>query len=138
SRKRHRAAAARAHRRRRGHPLAIDRARRPARRLRGDRRRGGGQGARDRGGARMSAGRLPLLKAAWVVARRDFTAILFSRAFIFFLLGPLFPVVVGVIAGGIGQRVESAAGMPQVALAMEARDVDRMLMAQARLAGYLG
>src|SRR5690606_3099613 len=90
------------------------------------------------GGARMSARRLPLLKAAWVVARRDFTAILFSRAFIFFLLGPLFPVVVGVIAGGIGQRVESAAGMPQVALAMEARDVDRMLMAQARLAGHLG
>ncbi len=86
----------------------------------------------------MSARRLPLLKAAWVVARRDFTAILFSRAFIFFLLGPLFPVVVGVIAGGIGQRVESAAGMPQVALAMEARDVDRMLMAQARLAGHLG
>ena len=43
----------------------------------------------------MSAERLPLLSAAWVVARRDFMTILFSRAFIFFLLGPLFPIAVG-------------------------------------------
>ncbi|GEM_PF-4627057 len=32
-------------------------------------------------------GRLSVLAAAWVVARRDFTAILFSRSFFFFLLG---------------------------------------------------
>ena len=75
----------------------------------------------------MSAERLPLLKAAYVIARRDFTAILFSRAFIFFLLGPLFPLTVGAIAGGIGQRAESAVIAPQVGLAMETADVDRML-----------
>ena len=61
---------------------------------------------------RMSAERLPLLKAAYVVARRDFVAILFSRAFFFFLLGPLFPVAVVALAGGVGQRVESAAAQP--------------------------
>jgi hypothetical protein len=34
-----------------------------------------------------------------VIARRDFMAILWSRSFIFFLLGPLFPVLVGAMAG---------------------------------------
>ena len=48
----------------------------------------------------MTAERLPLLGAAWVVARRDFVAILFSRSFIFFLLGPLFPLAVGALAEG--------------------------------------
>jgi ABC-2 type transport system permease protein len=86
----------------------------------------------------VSAGRLPLLKAAWVVARRDFGAILFSRAFIFFLLGPLFPLAVGALAGGIGQRVESSAIPPQIGIAMQGADVDRMLAAQAELVGHLG
>ena len=72
----------------------------------------------------MSAERLPLLKAAYVVARRDFVAILFSRAFFFFLLGPLFPVAMMVLAGGVGQRVESAAAAPQIGIAMQAADVD--------------
>jgi ABC-2 type transport system permease protein len=82
--------------------------------------------------------RLPLLSAAWVVARRDFMAILLSRSFIFFLLGPLFPLVVGALAGGIGQRVESAAAAPQIGIAMESADVDRMLAARATLARELG
>jgi ABC-2 type transport system permease protein len=86
----------------------------------------------------VSVERLPLLAAAWVVARRDFTAILFSRAFVFFLLGPLFPLAVGALAGGIGQRVESAAVAPQIGIAMQGDDVDRMLAAQAGLAGHLG
>ncbi|HYD24949.1 MAG TPA: ABC transporter permease [Croceibacterium sp.] len=86
----------------------------------------------------MTAERLPLLKAAYVIARRDFTAILFSRAFIFFLLGPLFPITVGALAGGIGQRVDSAAMAPQIGIAMQAADVDRMLAARESLAGQLG
>lgn len=44
------------------------------------------------------SGRLSTLAAAYVVARRDFVAILFSRSFIFFPLGPLFPIVVGGLA----------------------------------------
>jgi ABC-2 type transport system permease protein len=86
----------------------------------------------------VSAERLPLLSAAWVVARRDFVAILLSRSFIFFLLGPLFPLVVGALAGGIGQRVESAAAVPQIGIAMQGADVDRMLAARAALARELG
>jgi len=38
---------------------------------------------------KTAAGRLSTVQAALVIARRDFTAILFSRSFFFFLLGPL-------------------------------------------------
>jgi len=86
----------------------------------------------------MSAERLSMLQAAWVVARRDFMTILFSRAFIFFLLGPLFPLVVGGLAGGIGNRVESAAATPEIGIAMQAADVDRMVAARETVAGQLG
>jgi hypothetical protein len=58
-------------------------------------------------------GRLSLLAAAMVIARRDFMAILWSRSFIFFLLGPLFPVLVGAMAGSIGNHVENNADQPQ-------------------------
>jgi ABC-2 type transport system permease protein len=79
-----------------------------------------------------------MLNAAWVVARRDFVAILFSRAFIFFLLGPLFPITIGALAGGIGNRVESGAAQAQVGIAMQSADVDRMLAARDALAPHLG
>ena len=77
-------------------------------------------------------------QAAWVVARRDFVAILFSRAFIFFLLGPLFPLVVGGLAGGIGQRVESAAARRRSASPCRAPTSTAMLAARDALAGQLG
>ena len=86
----------------------------------------------------MSAERLPLLKAAYVIARRDFVAILFSRAFIFFLLGPLFPITVGALASGIGQRVESVTAAPEIGLAMQSDDADRMVAARDSLANQLG
>lgn len=84
------------------------------------------------------AGRLSLWRAAFVVARRDFTAILFSRAFIFFLLGPLFPVGVAALAGGIGAQVQSEATVSEIGLAMPAEDVDAMLSAREELAGSIG
>jgi len=86
----------------------------------------------------MSAERLPRLQAAWVIARRDFSAILFSRSFIFFLLGPLFPLAVGAIAGSIGQRVESSAQAPQIGIAMQAADIERMVAARATVASQIG
>ena len=82
--------------------------------------------------------RLSLVQAALVVARRDFFAILFSRAFFFFLLGPLFPLAVGALAGGIGQRVEAGTAAPQIGIAMQAADVDAMVAARNRLAASLG
>lgn len=79
-------------------------------------------------------GRLSAWRAAWVIARRDFTAILFSRSFIFFLLGPLFPVVVMGLAGGVGAQVQSEASVADVGIAMQAEDVNAMLAAHQELA----
>ena len=86
----------------------------------------------------MTEARLSMLQAAWVVARRDFRAILFSRAFLFFLLGPLFPLFAGVLASGIGQQVRDEAGPPQIGIAMAPRDVDAMLAAHHRLESRMG
>jgi ABC-2 type transport system permease protein len=86
----------------------------------------------------MRQGRLSLLAAAMVIARRDFVAILWSRSFIFFLLGPLFPLVVGALAGSIGSHVESIGSGPQLGIMMEGKALDAMLTAQADLAPHMG
>jgi len=83
-------------------------------------------------------GRLSLVAAAMVIARRDFVAILWSRSFIFFLLGPLFPLVVGAMAGSIGSHVETTGSEPQLGLLMEGPALDAMLTAQADLAPRMG
>ncbi|MXP29410.1 ABC transporter permease [Porphyrobacter algicida] len=74
-----------------------------------------------------AATRLSNWQAAWVIARRDFLAILFSRAFFFFLLGPLFPLVVGSLAGSIGGKVQQQAQTHVVALAMSPEDSTRVM-----------
>lgn len=85
----------------------------------------------------MSNGRLSTLAAAFVIARRDFTAILFSRSFFFFLLGPLFPLLVGGLAGGIGSEVQSNAAKPELGVAMAAADAKALLAARQRLEAQL-
>lgn len=86
----------------------------------------------------VHTGRLSTLAAAFVVARRDFVAILFSRSFFFFLLGPLFPLLVGALAGGIGAKVQENADRPVLGVAMQADDLARMASAQRVLAAQLG
>jgi len=86
----------------------------------------------------IRSGRLSTLAAAYVIARRDFVAILFSRSFFFFLLGPLFPVVVGAMAGGIGAQVNKSVERPELGIAMQTADVDAMLAAQKALAPHIG
>lgn len=83
-------------------------------------------------------GRLSLLAAAMVIARRDFMAILWSRSFIFFLLGPLFPVLVGAMAGSIGSHVENSADRAQLGIMMEGPALDAMLTAQADIGPKMG
>ena len=78
-------------------------------------------------------GRLSTLAAALVVARRDFRAVLFSRSFIAFLIGPLFMLAVTALASQVGQQVEQNAGPARVALAMSAADNAAMLAAGQRL-----
>ena len=82
--------------------------------------------------------RLNAFEAAWVIARRDFTAILFSRSFIFFLLGPLFMIGLMSLAGGIGQQVRQNASRPELGVAMAPADAAAMVKAQRVLAPQIG
>jgi ABC-2 type transport system permease protein len=82
--------------------------------------------------------RLSMGRAAFVVARRDFTAILFSRVFFFFLLGPLFPLIVGALAGGIGNSLSASAGEPEVGIALSAEENARFAAAYRALQPQLG
>lgn len=84
------------------------------------------------------SGRLSTLAAAMVIARRDFYAVLLSRSFFFFLLGPLFPVIVGVLAGGVGQRVQESSDPSRLGVAMASADVEAMQAARNSLAEQLG
>ena len=52
--------------------------------------------------------RLSLWQAAYIIARRDFQAVLFSKAFLFFMLVPIF--FLG-ISGGAGMLGAKAADM---------------------------
>ncbi|MBI1403277.1 MAG: ABC transporter permease [Porphyrobacter sp.] len=82
--------------------------------------------------------RLSAFQAASVIARRDFLAVLLSRAFLFFLLGPLFPIIVGGLAGAIGGEVQREAVSVEIGLAMSPADNAAMIGAARRLAPQLG
>lgn len=82
--------------------------------------------------------RLSFLQAAWVIARRDFGAVLFSRAFLFFLIGPLFPVLVGGLAGSIGKSTSQQAVSIEVGIAMSTEDNAAMLKAAQALRAQMG
>ena len=85
----------------------------------------------------MTPARLSLLQAAFVIARRDFITVLFSRAFLFFLLGPLFPIVVGAMAGAIGVRVTQN-DRPVIAVTMTRADRAALFAAHEKLSPQLG
>jgi ABC-2 type transport system permease protein len=78
------------------------------------------------------------LRATFVIARRDFTAIIFSKAFILFLLGPLFPLVIGVVAGSVGNSMDSEAMRPRVGIALPASDIQKIEKARDRITGEIG
>ena len=75
-------------------------------------------------------GRLSTLQAALVVARRDFAAVLLSRAFVFFLLGPLFMLGVTIMATGVGQSVERSVSRPVLGVALPRADAAALEEAQ--------
>ncbi|MCY7338604.1 MAG: ABC transporter permease [Sphingomonas bacterium] len=74
------------------------------------------------------------IRAAFVIARRDFTATVLSKTFLLFLLGPLFPVVLGVMFGGIGERIDSGRAPPQIAVISSLADYQALSAARERLA----
>ena len=70
------------------------------------------------------------LRSAFVIARRDFSATVLSKAFIFFLLGPLFPLLLGGVFGSIGARVATQAERPVVAVVSSESDFARLSAAR--------
>ena len=77
-------------------------------------------------------------RAAFVIARRDFTATVLSKTFFFFLLGPLFPLLLGGVFGGIGARVASQTAQPVVAVVMNPQEYAALAQARHRLADAAG
>ena len=79
-----------------------------------------------------------LLKSAFVIGRRDFSATVLSKTFLFFLLGPVFPLLLGGVFGGIGARVATQTERPVVAVVSSPADFARLDAARGQLTGALG
>ncbi|MFK4004535.1 ABC transporter permease [Qipengyuania sp. NPDC077563] len=79
------------------------------------------------------ASRLPLWRAALVIARRDFGAILFSKAFLFFLLGPVFFAAISFAAGALGAKAVESAAPPKLAVMLDDAGSSAFVAAHERL-----
>jgi len=78
------------------------------------------------------------LRSSFVIARRDFGATVLSKAFIFFLLGPLFPLLLGGLFGSISSRVATQTEQPVVAVVMSQGQFEALWRARQRLAAAVG
>ena len=75
-----------------------------------------------------------IIRAAFVIARRDFTATVLRKTFLLFLVGPLFPVIMGIGFGGMGARLAEDGGRPAVAVIATAQAFEPLRAARDRLA----
>src|SRR3954464_5967033 len=78
------------------------------------------------------------LRSAFVIARRDFTATVLSKTFLFFLLGPLFPLLLGGAFGSIGAQVASRTENLVIAVVSSPADFARLEAGRERVADALG
>jgi ABC-2 type transport system permease protein len=78
------------------------------------------------------------LRSAFIVGRRDFSATVLSKTFIFFLLAPLFPAAMGTLFGGIGARVASQTEQPAVAVVAPQPEFKQIETARDQLREALG
>ncbi len=79
-----------------------------------------------------------ILRAALVIARRDFSAVVLSKTFILFLIGPLFPILIGMAFGGLGEKISATDLRPVIGVAMPAADAARIERAHAILTERMG
>lgn len=78
-----------------------------------------------------------LLRAAFVIARRDYVATVWSRTFLLFLIGPMLPVIFGGLFGAVTAQ-EDAPRTRAVRIAMAPPDIHALLAARAGIARRLG
>ncbi|HEV2867129.1 MAG TPA: ABC transporter permease [Allosphingosinicella sp.] len=76
---------------------------------------------------------MSLFDAAWVIARRDFIATVYSRSFILFLLVPLVVFGAAFAAGTMAERNELSASQPVVAVIADSATVQALNAARQRL-----
>ena len=82
----------------------------------------------------MSAGRTGrLLRAAAVIARRDYVATVWSRSFVMFLATPVIAIGFGGVIGSIGSKTDEAAMKPVVGVIAPAAAMPSLRTAQQRL-----
>ena len=79
-----------------------------------------------------------IIRAAFVIGRRDFTATVLRKTFLLFLLGPLFPVLLGVGFGGMGAKLAEDSVKPAVAVIASPTDFAPLAAARNRLASVSG
>lgn len=73
------------------------------------------------------------LRAALVIGRRDYVATVFSKTFFFFLFGPLFPILLGFVFGGVGSQIADSQENPRVAVIAVESEFDAIMEARSRL-----
>ncbi len=78
-----------------------------------------------------------LVRSAFIIGRRDFAATVMSKTFLLFLLGPLLPVLMGVMFGGMGARIEKEAERPIITVVASPQEFERLKASRDRLAGLL-
>jgi ABC-2 type transport system permease protein len=76
---------------------------------------------------------MSVFEAAWVIARRDFIATVYSRSFILFLMVPLIVFGVSLLVGRWVDEAERASSQPVVALIADSATVQGLTAARARL-----
>jgi len=74
-----------------------------------------------------------LIRAALVIARRDLAATVLTRSFILFLFAPLFPVIVGMIFGGLTISAARSLDNRLVAVVADADEFAALEAARTRL-----
>lgn len=79
-----------------------------------------------------------IARAALVIARRDFTAVVLSRTFILFLLGPMLPILIGMVFAGFTEKISSTDLRPVVGIAMSQNETARIVRAHDRLTDRMG
>ena len=78
------------------------------------------------------------LRSAFVIGRRDFSATVLSKTFIFFLLAPMFPLLMGGVFGGIGARVAQQTQRPVVAVIAPHAEFERLNDARDQMGDAIG
>jgi len=77
------------------------------------------------------------LRGAFVIARRDFSATVLSKTFLFFLIGPLFPLLIGGVFAGVSASGPPRNEQPVVAVIASPAEFARMSAAREHLADAL-